>query len=110
MIGRQHEVASLNELLAALADPNVRSIAVTTDVFEAPGFRLSSGQTLSGDRRNIRFAAGHDGVQLSADNELSGLCLIADPQRRAVFNDTSVEQLGVMRLRDLRLRGCMRLL
>jgi hypothetical protein len=38
MIGRQHEVASLNELLAALADPNVRSIAVTTDVFEALAF------------------------------------------------------------------------
>jgi hypothetical protein len=110
MIGGQHEVANLNELLGALADPNARRIVVTADVFQAPSFRLSAGQMLSGHGRSIRFAAAQDGVQLSADNELAQLSLIADPERRAVFNDTSVGRLGVMRLRDLSVRGCVHLL
>ena len=110
MIGSQHEVATREELLAVLADLGARRIIVTADLADMPSFRLSPGQVLLGDGRSIRFLAGQDGVQLSSDNEVSGLSLIADPQRCGVFNDTSVERLGLILLRNLRTVGCVRLL
>jgi hypothetical protein len=110
MIDKQHEVASVDQLLPALADRSAHSIALGADLAKVPGFRLSPGQRLLDNGRSIRFAAGQDGVQLSADNELTGLSLIADPQHCAVFNDTAREHLGLMQLRDLRVGGCVRLL
>jgi hypothetical protein len=68
------------------------------------------GQTLLGSGQTVRFGAGCDGVQLSADNEVADLCLAADPYRRALFNDTSVERLGRLVLHDLRVAGVLRLL
>ena len=110
MIGSQHEVATRDELLAVVANSGVRSITVTADLAEMPSFRLSPGQTLLGNEQSIRFAASEDGVQLSADNEVAGLGLIADPTRRALFNDISVQGFGRILLRDLRVTGAVRLL
>ncbi len=58
----------------------------------------------------LRFAAGTDGVRLSAGNEVSGLALLADPDRCALHNDTGVERLGRIVLRDLAVTGLVRLL
>jgi uncharacterized protein (TIGR02246 family) len=65
---------------------------------------------LVGSGQSIRFANGQDGVRLSADNEVSGLGLITEPNRCALFNDTSVERLGRLRLHDLHVIGAVRLL
>ena len=58
----------------------------------------------------IRFAPGQDGLQLSADNTVENLQIATDPERRALFNDTSVESLGRLHLRQLRIQGTVRLL
>jgi hypothetical protein len=58
----------------------------------------------------LRFAEGSDGVKLSADNQVEGLMLIADHDERALFNDTSVEQLGRLVLHYLTVAGLVQLL
>jgi hypothetical protein len=110
MIGIQHEVATRDELLAVVGNSDVRRMIVTADLAEMPSFRLSPGQTLLGNRHRIRFAASEDGVQFSTDNEVAGLGLIADPTRRALFNDTSVQGFGRILLRDLCVIGAVRML
>jgi hypothetical protein len=110
MTGRQQQVADKDELLAALAHPDTRNVLVTADLVEVPGFRLSPGQTLRGSGQSIRFAAGHDGVQLSADNEVASLALVTETTRCALLNDTSVAELGRISLHDLSAIGCIRLL
>jgi hypothetical protein len=110
MIGIQHEVATRDELLAVVGNSGVRMITVTADLAEMPSFRLSPGQMLLGNGHRICFAASQDGVQLTTDNEVAGLGLIADPTRRALFNDTSVQGFGRILLRDLYVIGAVRML
>jgi hypothetical protein len=105
-------VSRVAELLAAAADATVRNIAVAADLTGLQTFRLMPGQTLTaaGPKAALRFAAGQDGLQLSTDNWVEGLELGADPDRQALFNDTSVERLGRLVLRDLRTTGVVHLL
>jgi hypothetical protein len=110
MAGWQHQVADKDELLAVLAHPDTRNVLVTADLAEVPGFRLSPGQTLRGSGQSIRFVAGHDGVLLSADNEVAGVALVTETTHCALLNDTSVAELGRISLRDLTVIGCIRLL
>jgi hypothetical protein len=109
MDGRQHQVANNDELLSVLADPGTRNVIVTADLAEVPGFCLSPGQTLRGNGQSIRFAAGHDGIRLSADNEVANLTLVTEATHCALLNDTSEEKLGRISLRDLSVIGCIRL-
>jgi hypothetical protein len=105
-------ISAAAELLAATADPSVREIVVAADVAGLPTFRLSPGQTLSGasPKTGLRFATGQDGLQLSIDNQVEGLELITEPDRRAIYNDTTVPQLGRLVLRNLRTTGVVQLL
>ena len=107
----RRQVSSVAELRAAVTDATIRHITITEDLAGAPTLRLSPGQTLTGaGQPTIRFAEGQDGLQLSADNEVNGLHLIADPGRRAIFNDSTMERLGRLVLRDLRVSGVVRVL
>lgn len=108
----QREVSSTADLLAAADDADVRCIVMLADLDDVPTFGLSPGQTLTGGGEcvAIRFAAGQDGLQLSVDNQVERLQLITDTDRRAVFNDTRVEQLGRLVLRDLQVNGMVQLL
>ena len=105
-------VASASELLAAASDSTIAAIAVKDNLTGLPTFRLSRGQTLSGETSGavLHFAAGEDGVQLSADNRVDNLALETDPDRRALYNDTQVEDLGRLVLLKLRTIGTIRLL
>lgn len=105
-------VSTVVELQAAVADDNVRQIVVSTALADVPGLRLSPGQTLTGvdSQAALRFAPGSDGLQLSADNRVQGLGLYADPDRRAIFNDTGVDGLGRLVLQDLAVEGVVQLL
>ena len=109
---QEREVATASELLAAASDSKVVAIAVKTSLTGLPTFRLSPGQVLSGATSGVvlQFAAGQDGVQLSTDNRLEDLSLEADPDRRAVYNDTKIEHLGRLILLKLRAIGSIRLL
>jgi hypothetical protein len=105
-------ITAAAELLAAAADASVRIIEIAADVSDLPSFRLWPGQSLRtvGPRPTLRFAKGQDGLQLSADNQVEGVELSADANRRAIFNDTKIEQLGRLVLRDVRTTGVVQLL
>jgi hypothetical protein len=106
------EVASSDQLLAALRDPGITDIVVTGELAELPHIRLAPGKTLRGAAPDtpIRFASGQDGLELSTDNRVEDLALLADVTRRAIFNDTRVEHLGRLALRNLRVTGTVQLL
>lgn len=108
----QRSISTVADLLAAAADTTVRELMVDAPLADVPSFRLSPGQTLcsSCPEAALRFAPGQDGVQLSSDNAVQGLQLVADPTRRAVFNDTSVAHLGRLVLHKLAIRGSVQLL
>jgi hypothetical protein len=111
MNAAKREVSTVGELVAAAADPSVGEIVVVGDLTGAPMFRLSPGQALIGaNGANLRFAPGRDGAQVSTENRVESLVLKTDPNRRALFNDTTVERLGRLVLRDLRIDGVVELL
>ena len=105
-------ISSVADLLVAVADTTVGSIEVAESLVDVSSFRLSPRQTLVGVLPGVelRFAAGQDGVQLSADNRVAGLRLTADPDRRAVYNDTALGHFGRLEIVNLKVRGLIRLL
>jgi len=108
----KHKVSTVGELQAAAASPNVRQIVISGPIGDVPTLRLSPGQALTGmDAQSaLHFAPGSHGLELSADNLVEGVQLIADPDKRAIFNDTGVERLGRLVLRDLTIEGVVQLL
>lgn len=112
MSNGQRRVTNPEALGAALADAGVTRIEIAAQLSGVPSLRLAPGQGLfgSGEEAAIRFAPGQDGVELSADNRVEHLQLAADPDRRAIFNDTSVDSLGSLVLRKLQVAGVVQLL
>ena len=106
------QVSTVAELLAAAQNPLVSQIQLAASLSNVPSVRLLPGQTLSAAdaQTAIRFASGEDGLQLSADNQVEHLSLITDPERRAIFNDTTVAHLGRLTLRRLSITGVLKLL
>jgi hypothetical protein len=109
---KEREVATASELIAAASDATAAAIVVKANLAGLPTFRLSPGRTLSGATSSVvlHFAAGQDGVQLSADNQVKDLAIETDPERRALYNDTKVGHLGRLELLNLRTIGTIRLL
>ena len=106
------QVTTVAELLAATQNPQVARIQLAASLSNVPSVRLLPGQTLSAAdaQTAIRFASGEDGLQLSADNQVEHLSLITDPERCAIFNDTTVAHLGRLTLRRLSITGVLKLL
>ncbi len=100
---QQAIVSTADELLAAAGKSDVHDILIRGHIVDAPTFRLAPGQSLRGEdsEAGITFADGVDGVQLSTDNSISSLRLHTTPDRRVIYNDTSVATLG--RLEILRI-------
>ena len=107
----EREVSSPKDLLVAAGDEGVRRIIVAAHLSDLPTLRLSPGQTLQSRdlRMSLRFAPGQDGLQLTTDNQVENLELRADPPRRAIFNDTTVERFGRIVLRNLSVEGIVEL-
>ena len=108
---QERNVTTSAELVEAATDVGVVDIVVAVDLAQVPTFRLSPGKTLRGSSPNatLRFATAQDGVQLSTDNRIENLKLHADVDRRALFNDSKVERLGRLVLRNLRTIGVIQL-
>ena len=106
------EVSTVGELLAAVADTSVRAVSVTTELTGVPSLRLAPGQSLraANSAAALRFSAGEDGLQVSKDNLVEGMELSTSPNRRALFNDTEIEQLGRLVIRNVRTCGLVQLL
>jgi hypothetical protein len=105
-------VASAAELVAATTDLTVANVIVTASLTGLRTLRLPPGKGLIGASPglNLQFARGEDGIQLSTDNVVESLEVCTAPDCRAVYNDTQVERLGRLVLRNLRITGSVRLL
>ena len=105
-------VATVAELQAAVEGGHALQVVVSAPIANVPSLRLAPGQALAGidTEAALRFAPGGDGLELSADNRVHGLRLFADPDRRAIFNDTGVDALGRFELHDLTVQGVVQLL
>src|SRR6478609_6259113 len=80
---------TVEQLVAATKDSNIRQIAVHSDLANASSISLSPGQSLrgEGDDVAITFAAGTDGLQLSSDNRIHNIRINASVGKRAIFNE-----------------------
>jgi hypothetical protein len=105
-------IATTEQLVAVTDKPGARHLVVRGNLANVPSFRLAPGQTLTGDGDNasISFVKGVDGLQLTTNNEVRSLRLEASEDKRAIFNDTSVESLGRIRLIGITTVGQVQLL
>lgn len=89
-------VSTANELHVATRDSSVQSIIIHGHIAGSPSFRLAPGQSLrgEGEQAAITFANDADGLQLSIDNSIRDISLHTAPEKRAIYNDTSVATLG----------------
>lgn len=103
-------VSNEEELVAAAA--GAKQIVVHGKITLGRSLQLSPGQQLagSGEDAALVFAADVDGVGLTQDNEVAGLRIQVDPNRRAVFNDTTADTLGAIRLAAVTAEGQVQIL
>jgi hypothetical protein len=101
-------VTSAEELVAATNDMNIRQIIVGSDLSDIPSISLRPGQTLRSDsqrRSTLTFRENADGVQVSSDNAVIALDLVVSPEKRAIWNDCAVNDLGRISLHSLQTAG-----
>jgi hypothetical protein len=105
-------VTTTDALVAAIKDATIRRVIVSGRLSGAPCLRLAAGQSLGGaaEDSTIVFANDSDGVQVSADNGIHNLHLVASSQKRAIFNDTSMPALGRIELHGVTTRGRVQIL
>ena len=106
-------VNSTDELILAASDKDVGQIIISADLDDVPPIRLLPGQTLrSGSQHHVTltFRENTDGLQLSSDNAVSGLRLIASTQRSAIWNDCTVEHLGRIGIHSVQAVGRIQIL
>jgi hypothetical protein len=108
----EQSAATVDALLAATKDRSVQRIAVSGHLTDAPSVNLSPGQSLRGaaEQSAVTFAAEIDGLRLSSENRLHNISLDASPNKRAIFNDTTVASLGPIELRGVTTTGCVQIL
>lgn len=104
---RSTVIRSVADLLTALETPCMLDLHIEGVLDGVPTLRLRPGQSLRAAAAGaaLRFLPGHDGVRLACDNTLLGLSLLADPGRRAVFNDHQLPNMGRLSLAGLRVCG-----
>jgi hypothetical protein len=109
MSSAETAVSTADALVAAVKN-KAAHIVVHGRLTDVPSINLSRGQTLRGgdDGAGIIFAA--DGVQLSSDNRVHNIRLETAPDKRAIFNDTSVDSLGRIELRGVTTIGRVQIL
>ena len=102
-VSEQVTVSTSDELVAALGSSEVSRIKISGSLINVPSLRLAPGQELQGENglTEIRFAPGTDGLQLTSNNQVNSVRLLADADKRAIFNDTSVDGLGRMSLSNI---------
>lgn len=105
-------VNTVRELIDASKDEGVSQIVLASNFTDSPSIRLHSGQSLRGedDRSSISFLSGSDGVQLTSNNQIQNIRLECLPEKRAIFNDTTVENLGRIELENLTCTGRVQIL
>jgi hypothetical protein len=111
--GKEKTVGTVDELMSAIKDSGIESIALANDLHDVPAFSLLPGQTIRsmpGNQFTIKFAEGNDGIRLSADNAILFLDLYVAADRPAIWNDYSVATLGRIVLASVNTIGRVQLL
>jgi hypothetical protein len=106
-------VKSVEELVAATNDEAIGQIIVEADLSDLPSISLMPGQILrscSEKRSTLAFRKDSDGLRLSSDNAVIALDLFVLPERRAIWNDYEVSDLGMISLRALQTVGRIQIL
>jgi hypothetical protein len=111
-------ISTVEELVAATHDESVKRIVVQRNLDAVPGLVLRPGQSLRGvegvsgsDRvPSLGFVPGSDGLKLSSDNRVEHVQLLASPEKRAIFNDVSIDTLGIIEIRDVTTIGRVHIL
>jgi hypothetical protein len=106
-------VNTVEGLLQAAQNPNTSLIVIQGFLADVPGFRLSPHQSMRGsspDLSGLKFRPGSDGLELTSDNSVSSLMLVTAPDRYAIWNDDSVESMGLLQLGQLKTVGRVRIL
>jgi hypothetical protein len=101
-------VKSVDELVPATTDTDIRQIIVGSDLAGVPSISLMPGQILRSDserRLTLTFHDHVDGLQLSSDNAVIALNLLVSPDNRAIWNDCAVRDLGRISLQYLQTVG-----
>jgi hypothetical protein len=101
-------VNSGDELVAATNDVTIGQIIVESDLCDLPSISLMPGQTLrscSEKRSTLTFREDSDGLRLSSDNAVIALDLVVAAERRAIWNNYEVSDLGTISLRALQTVG-----
>jgi hypothetical protein len=109
---KEQAVTTSDQLVAATNNAGIRQIVVRGRLTNVPSVRLAPGQSLCGesDHTEILFAAGVDGLQLTADNQVRRLHLRASPDKRSIFNDTNVDGLGHLSFAGVTVTGQVQIL
>lgn len=104
---KQRDVSTAQDLIAAVRDRSVDRIVVSGDLAGFSSLDLLPDQALTATARaTLQFKDDSDGIRLSS-NKLEKLTLIVAPEKRAIFNDTTVTDLGCLELRNLTLTGAV---
>lgn len=101
-------VRSEEELRAALANDD--EIVVEGALEVSGSVTLPPGRAISGGSNGAALRFPDDGLQLTADNQVRTLRVETQPTARAIWNDTTVADLGTMRLQDVVALGCVEIL
>jgi hypothetical protein len=107
---KHRDVSTAQDLIAAVHDRSVDRIVVSGDLAGFSSLDLLPDQALTATARaTLQFKDDSDGIRLSS-NKLEKLTLIVAPEKRAIFNDTTVTDLGCLELRNLTLIGAVQIL
>jgi hypothetical protein len=105
-------VTSTDALVAALKDETVERVVVSGRLANSPTIRLAPEKSVCGaaEDSTIAFADDANGIELSSDNSIGNLHLKAAPEKRAIFNDTTVPALGRIALHSVTTTGRVQIL
>jgi len=105
-------VSTTADLIASAQDAKVQHIIVSGLLTNVPSFKLSPHQVLEGEgeHTSITFAANTDGLELTSSNTVQNIFLETSKDKRAIFNDTSVDHLGRIHLKKVRTIGQVQIL
>jgi hypothetical protein len=113
MAARTTHVNSVDNLIAAVNSNEVEEIVLSTNLSGVPPIALLPGQSFRSEfeeHRALFFRESTDGIRLSSDNTVARIDLVTSPDKRAIWNDYSVDGLGTIRLRSVRATGRVQIL
>lgn len=89
-----------------------KDIRLANSISMPETLHLRRGQKLSAaeDAEVFLSFINTDGVGLSGDNEITGIAIQTNPSKRAIYIDSTEEDLGTITLKDLTVTGVVQLL